>query len=444
MASSDFILPFLLLALILTIIKVSQVIFKKLDLPEVLGELLVGIILGPTMLGILYLNAVPTSSLSLFFEIDQNQLDIASLIINFISNLAVLLLLFKVGMELDFHDMIKVRTPAFVTAGAGILLTIAGGIVFLVALVGITTLDLQPHGVDIWYSAIFLGVAFTATSIGISTRLFCDYKKLQTKVAQTVVASAIFDDIIAVALFSFVIAYFTSAESLNPFGLPIILVNITLFFVVSYILYRYILPYFFQKTKKYDDKTLPVFVSLSLMLYLAFFAQMLGLAPIIGAFVAGVIIGNEDEYLDIHDDFEPISSWIIPFFFISIGLTINLVPSLNVISILIALLLVAVAIVPKYAGGIFGSYFGDYDKGEARTIGLSMAVRGEVTLFFAYTGFHLGYFTETLYGIVILSVILVSFILIPLLKHACMNWLPENGVKCETPIIISPETSDIS
>ncbi|MFW9931457.1 MAG: cation:proton antiporter, partial [Candidatus Thorarchaeota archaeon] len=255
---------------------------------------------------------------------------------------------------------------------------------------------------------------------------------------------AIFDDIIAVALFSFIIAFFTSVESLNPFGLPTILINITLFFAVSYILYRYILPYFFLKTKKYDDKSLPIFVSLSLMLYLAFFAQMLGLAPIIGAFVAGVIIGNEDEYLDIHDDFEPISSWIIPFFFISIGLTINLVPFLNILSIIIALLLVVVAIVPKYVGGIFGSFFGKYDRGEARTIGLSMAVRGEVTLFFAYTGFQAGYFTEALYGIVILSVILVTFILIPILKHACTNWLQEDGVKCEPLIPISPETFDTS
>ncbi|TXT54648.1 MAG: putative Kef-type K+ transport system, membrane component [Candidatus Thorarchaeota archaeon] len=438
MAASDFILPFLFLALILTVIKTSQVVFKKFDLPEVLGELLVGIILGPTVLGILYLNAIPSSSLSIFLGIEQGQLDITALIINFISNLAVLLLLFKVGMELDFHDMIKVRTPAFLNAGAGIILMIAGGVVFFFTLVGMTTLDLQPNGVDIWHSALFLGVAFTATSIGISTRLFCDYKKLQTKVAQTVVASAIFDDILAVALFSFVIAYFTSAQSMNPFGLPIILINIIVFFAVSYLLYKYVLPYFFLKTKKYDDKSLPIFVSLSLMLYMAFFAQMLGLAPIIGAFVAGVIIGNEDEYLDIHDDFEAISSWIIPFFFISIGLTINLLPFLNIFSILIALFLVVVAIVPKYVGGIFGSYFGDYDKGEAKTIGLSMAVRGEVTLFFAYTGYSLGYFTETLYGIVILSVILVTFILIPLLKHACTKWLPENGVRCKSPI---PKTS---
>lgn len=434
MASSDFILPFLFLAVILTTIKISHVIFQKFDLPEVLGELIVGIIIGPTVLGILYLNAMPTSSLSLLFDIDQNQLDITALIINFVSNLAVLLLLFKVGMELDFHDMMKVRTPAFVTAGAGILLTIAGGIFFFFALLGTATLDMQPTGVDLWYSAIFLGVAFTATSIGISTRLFCDYKKMQTKVAQTVVASAIFDDILAVALFSFVIAYFTSAESMSPIGIPLILIKIIVFFGVSYLLYRYILPYFFLKTKKYDDKSIPIFVSLSLMLYMAFFAQMLGLVPIIGAFVAGVIIGNEDEYLDIHDDFEPISSWIIPFFFISIGLTINLVPFLNALLILMALVLVVVAIVPKYLGGILGSYFGEYEKGEGRTIGLSMVVRGEVTLFFAFSGFSLGYFTEAVYGIVILSVILVTIISIPIIKHACTHWLPENGTKCEASI----------
>ena len=102
MKTSDFILPFLLIAIILTLIKFSQVASRKLKLPDVLGELVVGIILGPTVLGILFLSPEPSSSLSLFLNIDQNHLDLTASIITFISDLAILLLLFKVGIEVDF------------------------------------------------------------------------------------------------------------------------------------------------------------------------------------------------------------------------------------------------------------------------------------------------------------------------------------------------------
>ena len=438
MKTTDFMMSFLLIAIILTFIKASQMISRRLDLPDVLGELVVGIVLGPTVLGVLFLTDIPTSTLGAFLGIDQEHLSVTAKIITFISEFAVLLLLFKVGLEVDFDDLRRVRTPAIITASTGILLPLIGGVIFVFGITAIMPLGLFPQDIDIWLIALFVGVILTATSIGISSRLFCDLDRLRTRVAQTVVCAAIFDDIIAVALFSIVVAYFGSAGSFNPLGLPVIIFNIILFFVISYILYKYVLPAFFSKIRGNGDSSLPIFVSIGFMLYMSTLAQVLGLAPIIGAFMAGIIIGNEKGFLDIHKDFEPVSSWVIPFFFLTIGLGVNLGQIWSIATLVISLVLVGIALLTKHLAGVIGTRFSGYSKGEARTVGLSMAARGEVTLFFAYTGFSLGYFTQAFYGVVILSVILIPFIVIPLLKHAIAKWVPKSedpeileGISCE-------------
>jgi Kef-type K+ transport system membrane component KefB len=422
MATSDFEFAFLLIGVFLTLIKGSQVVSRRFGLPDVLGELVTGIIMGPTVLGILYLKNVPSSSLSDILHVDQYHIELTATVINFISEFAVLLLLFKVGMEVDFDDLKRVKTPAFITASLGIVLPLIGGFFLIYGVVSLASLNLIPDGIDYVNASIFLGATLTATSIGISTRLFLDMDKMRTKVAQTVVGSAIIDDIIAVALFSVIVAYFGDTQDS---GILFIIINIVIFFIVSFILFKYGIPYFMSKTKRYSDSSVPVFVSIAFMLYMAVFAQFLGLAPIIGAFVAGVIIGNEEGYLDIHRDFEPITSWIIPFFFLDIGLSVNLGDVLDPQAFLIAMVIVIVAVLSKFIAGFVGTYFQGYTKGEARTTGLSMAARGEVTLIFAFTGYSYGYFSELFYGIIILSVVLIIFILIPTMKYAVKKWLPE-------------------
>jgi Kef-type K+ transport system membrane component KefB len=432
MKTSDFILPFLLIAVILTLIKFSQVASRKLKLPDVLGELVVGIIIGPTVLGILFLAPVPSSSLSLFLNIDQNHLDLTASIITFISDLAILLLLFKVGIEVDFHDLKRIKMPATLTAGAAVLLPFIGGVGLILGLGIIPFLSPIFTDVGIWEVAIFLGIVLTATSIGISTRLLCDFGKIKTKVAQTVVGAAIIDDVLAVSIFSIITAFFATSVGVSSMILPLIIVNICLFFFISYLLYKYVLPFFFEKTKGHSDKSLPVFVSIAFMLYMAILAQVLSLSPIIGAFVAGIIIGNEDEYLDIHTEFEPVSSWIIPFFFLTIGLGINLIVLLNTATIIVALLILSVAIITKFLGGVSVTSFLGYSTEESRAVGLSMSVRGEVALLFAFSGFSLGFFSEALYGAIILSIVLAMFILIPLMRKQ-FQLLGGKDVLCELP-----------
>jgi Kef-type K+ transport system membrane component KefB len=416
MKTSDFILPFLLIAVILTLIKFSQVVSRKLKLPDVLGELVVGIIIGPTVLGILFLSPEPSSSLSLFLDIDQNHLDLTASIITFISDLAILLLLFKVGIEVDFNDLKKMKVPATLTAGAAVLLPFIGGVGLILGLSIIPSLGPIFTDVGIWEVAIFLGIVLTATSIGISTRLLCDFGKIRTRVAQTVVGAAIIDDVLAVSIFSIITAFLTTSIYANGIILPMIIANICIFFIISYVLYKYALPFFFEKTKGHSDKSLPVFVSIAFMLYMAILAQVLSLSPIIGAFVAGIIIGNEDEYLDIHTEFEPVSSWIIPFFFLTIGLGVNLLVLVNMSTLIVALLILFVAIITKYLGGVTVTSLLGYSKEESQAVGLSMSVRGEVALLFAFSGFSLGFFSEALYGAIILSIIIAMFILIPLMR----------------------------
>jgi Kef-type K+ transport system membrane component KefB len=398
----------------------------------VLGELVVGIILGPTVLGVLFLSNEPSSSLSLFLHIDQNHLDLTGSIITFISDLAILLLLFKVGIEVDFNDLKKIKLPATLTAGAAVFLPFLGGVGLILGLSIIPFLSPIFTDVGIWEVAIFLGIVLTATSIGISTRLLCDFGKIRTKVAQTVVGAAIIDDVLAISIFSIITAFFATSVDASSTILPLIIVNICLFFIISYVLYKYVLPFFFERTKGHSDKSLPVFVSIAFMLYMAILAQMLSLSPIIGAFVAGVIIGNEDEYLDIHTEFEPVSSWIIPFFFLTIGLGINLLVLVNMATIIVALLILSVAIITKFLGGVSVTSLLGYSTEESRAVGLSMSVRGEVALLFAFSGFSLGFFSEALYGAIILSIVLAIFILIPLMRKQ-FQLLGGKDVLCDLP-----------
>ncbi len=134
-----------------------------------------------------------------------------------------------------------------------------------------------------------------------------------------------------------------------------------------------------------------------------------------------MIIGNEDDYLDIHQDFEPITTWIIPFFFLSIGLQVNARELATPILIIIAVVLTIVSMAAKMLGGAAGAKMFGFTWDQSKIIGLAMASRGEVTLIFATQAFVLGYFSFELYGIIILSVVVTIILSVPILKNRITN-----------------------
>ena len=428
---SDFQVVFLLIGLFLIFIKSVHVLMKRLDLPDVLGEVSLGFILGPSLIGIYHLKDHPESLLSslTFLGLNQNILDDSGLILSFIAEFAVLILLFEVGTEIDFDVLKKVKKPAGFAAMGGIFLPLILGLSFLAIVAGLNRSLVIPEGVEFWDTGLFMAVALTATSIGISTRIFLDLNKITTKVAQTVVGAAIFDDIISVTALALVIAYVGGLLSGGSVGL--IILRIALFFVISFLLFKFGIPWAVDKTKVVKDRSFVIFFSISFMMLMSVLAQALQLEPIIGAFVAGVIIGNEDDFLDIHADITPIANWIVPFFFINIGLQIDLGPILSadtvVATVTLGLSLATIAILAKYFGGSLGAKFAGYGKNESKAIGLSMAAKGEVTLIFATTAYSLGYFTDTLFAAVISLVMIDSLVIPTLLKIGIEKWITDDS-----------------
>ncbi|MDH5402236.1 MAG: cation:proton antiporter [Candidatus Heimdallarchaeota archaeon] len=424
--TTDFELAFLLIATFLVLIKGSHVVMNKLKLPHVLGEVLLGFILGPTIIGVFYLkNGESSSIFTILPSVTNHQVGYAFYVISFLTEFAVLLLLFKVGTEIDFDVLKSVKIPSLYSAIGGILVPLLAGLMFF-----FTTLYFIPEliikeGSKPIEVILFLAVSLTATSIGISTRIFLDVGKIKTKVAQTVVGAAIFDDIVSVTALGLSVAYVSGAIVFTLTGITVIFLEIGLFFLICFILFKYIIPRLIDRTKVIQDRSFTIFFSIGFMLFMAVLAQNLQLAPIIGAFMAGVIIGNEDDFLDVHKDYEPLADWIIPFFFISIGLKINVIEIITPTIALMGVTLAILVILAKFTGGSIGSRLSGKEWSNSRVVGLSMAAKGEVTLIFASTGYALGIFTPALYFSLILVVVLDSLLIPTLLKFAINRWMVE-------------------
>ena len=195
--------------------------------------------------------------------------------------------------------------------------------------------------------------------------------------------------------------------------LGIILSSILAFLVIVYLLTKFILPPLYEHAKKGSDKYFTLKFSLALMFFLAWLAGTLYLATIIGSFVAGVIIGADDQVQRKAEELiHPISRWLIPFFFLSVGLRLNLKVITSFTLLGIGLLLAVIAILAKVIGSGLGTFFFTRKSKESLEVGLGMAPRGEVILLLSTELFIIGIFNETLYTLIAI-IVLVSSIIVP-------------------------------
>lgn len=420
MAGSEFPFMFIVLAVIFSAMKTVQYLMNRLKQPEVLGEVILGFILGPSVLGIIYISKDnPSSRFGDLLNIEGAEIINAVKAIQFIAEFAALLLLFKVGLEINFSQLKKVGKPSLLAAFGGISVPLLSGVGFLVIAYQLVPELLVPEGVTLIQVALFIGAALTATSIGISTRIFLDLGKLKSIAAQVVVGAAVIDDVVSLTILSLTISYVNNPSGFSLIELLWVFGYILAFFVICVIAYLYILPPMIERVKKSDDRYLPLFSAMVLMLVMSFVAYLLGLATIIGAFAAGVIIENEEkEYLHlVEHDFEILEKLFVPIFFVSIGLGINIGSIISTEVILLGLSLASVAILAKIIGGTLGSRLSGKDGQTSFLVGLSMAAKGEVTLIFAFTAFDLGIFSEAVYAATVFLVVIDSLVIPTLLKY---------------------------
>lgn len=369
----------LYLMLIILFTKVAGDLSVRLGQPAVLGKLIVGIILGPAVLG----------------WIQDGEF------IHFISEIGVLLLMFIAGLETDLDQLRKNWKSAFAVAVGGIILPFLGG--FAMG---------EMFGFE-YHNALFMGVILSATSVSISVQVLKDMNKLNTREGSTILGAAVVDDILVVILLAVLMSFFGTGDDVS---IGLLIGKKALFFAVAIVVGWFVVP----KVMKWMAplKVTEAVISAALMICFAFayFAEIMGMAGIIGAFAAGIAISQTSFKHKVESKIEPIAySIFVPVFFVSIGLSVSFEGVGNQIGFVI--LLTVVAILTKLFGGGLGARLTGFDNKSSAIIGSGMISRGEVALIIAATGLQSGLLQQQYFTSVIIVVIVTTLVTPPLLKY---------------------------
>ncbi len=381
------------IALIWGISKVLNIFLSKFKLPSVLAELFCGVLFG------LILLLSPANS---WFH-GQIQSIKQSEILFILGEIGIILLLFEIGLETEFNKIISVGKEATLVALGGV--TAPFIFIYLTNYIFHFNWDYKL--------CLFLGLVFAATSIGVTARVFQDLKILNTLNAQIVLGAAVLDDIIGLILLSVLSGLLSSTGStFSLVGTLLIILKASLFLGLSIWLGGKISGKFIPwigNLGRYDPWGLMIWV-LIFAFVLSYLAALAGLAPIIGAFAAGITLDRikiEDSFGEtkkIDDFIAPIIKILTPIFFVKIGLSIDLKELLSFLPLLLTL----VACVSKIISGyLFLPFKTSFNR---LIVGVGMMPRGEVGLVIAAIGSQLGILTGNIYSAALIAVILTTLI----------------------------------
>ena len=362
---------------ILLAAKIGNEIFRRLGQPTVVGEILGGVIAGPAVLGVYEVNA----ETELFAEI------------------GVVLLLFQVGLETRLHDLLRVGTTALAVGILGVILPFAGG--FLAA---------ELAGGDLAL-AVFLAAALTATSVGITSNVLRDLGALPTKGGRIILGAAIIDDVLAIMILS--VATGVAAGGVDAVRVGSLIVVALLFIGVVVIGGTRILRRRRAILTDPEFAETPFLPGMIVMLGLAALASFVGLAAIIGAFLAGMVVGESSERHALESEVAPVAAFFTPFFFGFIGAQVDLAGLANLDAIGLLLGITGLAVASKF----IGAYLGALREGKSRAalVGWGMVPRGEVGIVVAGLGLSAGAIDSEIYSVVVGMAIITTLIVPPLL-----------------------------
>jgi Kef-type K+ transport system membrane component KefB len=409
------------LAIIYVTSKAGGEIFNKLGFPPVLGELVGGVIIGVSGLKLLVFPGELTNAadsylikiLELTAGLEPSRA-IATFttqgeVIEVLSELGVIILLFEIGIESNLRDLMKVGWQSFVVAVVGVTIPFVAGTAGLIAIFHLPVIP-----------AVFAGAALTATSIGITSRVLLEIKCLSTNEGQIILGAAVIDDILGIIILA-VVASLAKTGEIDLVNLIVLIVSAVVFLVGAILLGRWLNQTFIFFAEKFTTRGRAVIPALILALVLAYIGAAIHLEAILGAFAAGLVLDNLDETevgKELEELIKPISDVLVPIFFVCVGAKTDLsvinpaIPE-NREGLVIAIFLIVVAIVGKVACGY--SVFG-FDQINRLAIGVGMIPRGEVGLVFAAIGTASGTLSPSLNVAIIMMVILTTFIAPPLLR----------------------------
>lgn len=376
------------LALILISTKLFGLITKKVKMPQVVGALLAGVILGPAVLNIL----------------SETEF------IQKLAELGVIVLMFTAGLETDINQLKKTGKASFIIAILGVIIPLAGG--FFIA-----SIFNKGNDINTILQNVFIGIILTATSVSITVETLKEMGKLNTRAGNAILGAAIIDDILGIVALTI-----TTSLADPSINVIIVLAKIVMFFIFAGFA-GYLFHWAFIKLDERYQRDLRRFVIIAFVfcLLLSFCAEeFFGVADITGAFIAGLVISDSNRSKYLNSRFETLSYMLLsPIFFASIGIKVQLTAMTKTIFIF-AILLLLVAILSKIIGCSLGAKLCKYSNREAIQIGTGMISRGEVALIVANKGIAMGLMIpEFLVPVVI--VVVVTTIVTPILLQVIFN-----------------------
>jgi Kef-type K+ transport system membrane component KefB len=364
---------------ILLAAKLGNEVFRRLGQPTVVGEILGGVAAGPAVLGLYEVNA----ETQLFAEI------------------GVVLLLFQVGIETRLHDLLRVGGTALAVGVLGVILPFAGG--FVAA---------ELAGGDLSL-AVFLAAAMTATSVGITSNVLRDLGALSTRSGRIILGAAVIDDVLAIMILS--VASGIAAGSFELGNVVSLVVVAVLFVAIVAIGGTRILSRRRSLLTDPQFAETPLLPGMIVMLGLAALAAAIGLAAIIGAFLAGMVAGESSERHALEAEVAPVAAFFTPFFFGFIGAQVDLAGLANADALLLLGGISLLAVGTKF----IGAFVGALGQGRARAvlIGWGMVPRGEVGIVVAGLGLSAGAIDSEIYSVVVGMAIITTLVVPPFLPR---------------------------
>lgn len=377
----------LYLAIILLSTKVLGLVTSRAHMPQVVGALLAGLILGPACLNLIH----------------------GSTFLSQVSEIGVIVLMFMAGLETDTQELKKSGLASFIIALIGVIVPLLGGL-GIAYVCNVASKDLPTSAL---LQDIFIGIILTATSVSITVETLKELGKVSTKAGTAILGAALIDDILGIIALTLVTSL---ADPSTNIGL--VLLKIFGFFLFA-IIFGLAYGFFFKKWNAIHPglKRRYVVISFAFCLIMAFCAEaFFGVADITGAYVAGLVISYSSKREFIYREFDTVSYMLVaPVFFASIGLKVEL-SSMSSNILIFTVLLVIVAILTKIVGCGLGAKVMGYTGQESLQIGVGMISRGEVALIVANKGESLGLISNELYAPVVVTVVITTIITPILLK----------------------------
>ncbi|WP_282458779.1 cation:proton antiporter [Ligilactobacillus aviarius] len=360
---------------------------RRIGIPAVIGQLLVGILIGPAVLGWVHNNAF----------------------MHTFSEIGVIILMFIAGLESDLGMLKKYFKPALAVAFSGV--------VFPVVLI-------YFFGKLFHFSfeqAIFLGVTFSATSVSISVEVLKELKRLKSKEGTTILGAAVIDDIISVIILSVLVSMFSNVAKAqgghHSSNLWMSFLLDALYFVVIFFLFEWIAPKMMRLGEYLKVASSVTLMSIVLCLGMAWLAEQVGLSDVVGAFFAGVAIAQTPYKQEVDSNIEPIGYAVfIPMFFVSIGLNMTFKGFFDDLIFIVSLTILA--LITKWLGCGLGAKVLGMNYDSMNIIGSGMVSRGEMALIIAQIGYEAHLLSSEYYSGVIFVIILTTLAAPFMLKAA--------------------------